>query len=143
MANDAAATGHTLSSRTSSTTAPRPSSARAALWTAAVTSGAEPSMKKGLSRPTRRPLISPVTAARAARHPRLVWVPGVSRGAVVPARPCRPGDDLVHVELAEDDRAGRAKAAHDGGAARRHGIIQDLPAAVRPHTRRVEEILEP
>ena len=72
----------------------------------------------------------------------VVEIPGVVGGAVVRVRVGASGGELVHVQLAEQHRAGVAEPGDDGRVVLRHEVGQDLRASGGPDPGGVVQVLQ-
>src|SRR5256885_17026530 len=68
-------------------------------------------------------------------------VPGIVHGAEVADRRPPAEGKLVHVELAEQDRPGRAETAHDLGILRRYSILEQGARGGGTHAGCIQQIL--
>ena len=83
------------------------------------------------------------TGGGTSGHARSPGVPRVHRVTVVRVASERAVRELVHVQLAQHDRAGAGEPRHDRRVRPGHAVGQDARARCRPNAGRVEEILEP
>ena len=85
------------------------------------------------------------TARRSARHQRLVRIlraPGIDHRLEIARLVRRPHGELVHVDLAEHDRARVPQVLRDGRFIRRNEVRQDAAAGRGAHALGAEQILD-